>query len=285
MSKNRKAVVIGYATSDYIVELSETFAGSGTTAVANRSNSDWPRPGGAALYASRQLARAGHMAAPITWLGKDADGERYRAVCEEGGVELQGVMTCETGSTPLCILIYQPNGDYGCLFDPGVEGDESLNGAQRNLIIAADLVLIAIGPPAIGAELLEHIKPDAIVGWIAKQDDVNYPMGLRKLYASRADYIFCNSGERAFVDASIDDSGAAAPVIFETRGRAGVLIDGSAERILVPTEAINVSDATGAGDTFAGATMASVLSGAATIEESVQSGILAAGELLKSRVH
>jgi ribokinase len=285
MSNRKKAVVVGYATNDFVVELADTFAGTGTTPVSHRQNSGWPRSGGAALYASQELARAGHMAAPITWIGKDADGDRYQVACRESGVGLEGVMSMDEGKTPTCILIYQPDGRYGCLFDAGLGGTERLGDAQCDLISSADLVVIAIGPPALGDNVLKHIGPDAIVGWIAKQDDVNYPMRLRKLYASRANYIFCNAGERAFVDASIDHGRSPQPVIFETRGSAGVLIDGSAERLMVPTEAIDAPDATGAGDTLAGATMASVLSGTVSIEESVRIGVAAAGALLNSRIH
>lgn len=284
MSGSRKAVVIGYATNDYIVELAEPFSGTGTTAIRRRPESGWPRSGGAALYASRQLALAGHQSAPITWIGKDADGERYQAACRETGVQLQGVAVLDQGQTATCLLMYQPNGDYGCLFDRGIGGTERLDDTQRKLIRSADLVLITIGPPALGNEVLENIAADAIVAWIAKDDDLNYPMNLRKRMASRADYIFCNSGERAFVDRSVEDRSGVRPTIIETRGSNGVIISGSEEPPLLPLESVHSPDATGAGDTLAGATMASVLSAEVSIEESVRRGIAAAGELLKSRI-
>lgn len=284
MSGSRKAVVVGYATNDYIVELAEPFSGTGTTPIRRRPESGWPRSGGAALYASRQLAFAGHQSAPITWIGKDDDGERYQAACRKAGVQLQGVAALDQGQTPTCLLMYQPNGDYGCLFDQGIGGTEGLDHTQRNLIRSADLVLIAIGPPALGKEVLENIAADAVVAWIAKDDGLNYPVNLCKLIASRADYIFCNSGERAFVDRSIEDRSGVLPAIIETRGSNGVIISGSDNPPLAPLESINSPDATGAGDTLAGATMASVLSGEVSIEESVRRGMAAAGELLKSRV-
>ena len=51
-------------------------------------------------------------------------------------------------------------------------------------------------------------------------------------------------------------------MIFETRGEAGVLVDDGGDVRTVPTRRLKVYDATGAGDVFAGATLAAVLKGA-----------------------
>jgi ribokinase len=75
----------------------------------------WPRAGGAALYASAALAKASVAAAPLTWIGDDADGEFYRAACGS----LAGVAVTPGAPSTRCLLIYNADGSYGCLLRPG----------------------------------------------------------------------------------------------------------------------------------------------------------------------
>ncbi|MCG8369405.1 MAG: carbohydrate kinase family protein [Proteobacteria bacterium] len=279
-----RAVTTGFATVDYAIELAEQFDGTGTRTVKHTARDAWPRAGGAALYACRQLVRAGIAAAPVTWIGSDAGGECYEAVCREEGIPLTGVRIRKGGTTATCFLIYQPDGDYGCLFQPPCAEPRSLASKQRELLAGAEFVLIAVGPPALSGEILATISPQAIVAWVAKTDLTAYPQHVRNAYARRADYIFCNAGEREFVDASFDGRRASDQVIVETRGGEGVLIDTGDRRLVVPVaESIETPDTTGAGDTLAGGTMASILTGESNLEVAVAAGIARSAELLRSR--
>ncbi len=282
--QSKCAVATGFATVDYVVELDEQFSGTGTKEIKRLPKHAWPRAGGAALYTCRQLSKTGFNAAPITWTGTDAGAKHYRAACRESDVNTEGVVSPRGGATPTCILIYQPDGNYGCLFDPGNCHPERLTAEQQSLFQAADLVLVAVGPPALADEILSCIRPDAIVAWIAKSDYTANPEHVSAKYAARADYIFCNGDERRFVNSSIASAGTVSPVIVETHGSREVLIDCSDRQFVLPVKATETPDTTGAGDTLAGATMAQILNGQGDLSLAVEAGIKQATSLLKARL-
>lgn len=280
---NPRAVATGFATLDYVVELSEHFSGTGTKRIRHRPQSAWPRAGGAALFTCRQLAKAGFDAAPITWIGADANAQLYRAACREYSINTVGIESHAANTTPTCILIYQPNGDYGCLFDSGGGAPEKLSETQRSLLQTADLVLIAAGPPSLGNEVLSLIRPDAIVAWIAKTDHFAYPEDLRRRYSARADFIFCNSGERFFVDASFKGPKSERQIIVETRGGDGILVDTLNQKLFISVDYVETPDTTGAGDTLAGATLAQFLGGNTDMRSAIDYAIKETASLLKRR--
>jgi ribokinase len=222
-------------------------------------------------------------AAPVTWVGSDKGAAQFTAACEASNLSIQGIEASEEMATPTCFLIYQPDGSYGCLFQPGPSHPRELTGRQRKLIEAADLVLIAVGPPELSDEILRLIREDAVVAWIAKTDHTAYPLQVRERYAARADYIFCNSGERSFVNASFGRPRTSRQAIIETHGKDGVLIDTLDHEFSVSVDPVQTSDTTGAGDTLAGATMACILAGACDLRSAVETGIRRSGELLEGR--
>ena len=279
----KRAVATGFATLDFVVEVSEQFLGTGTREIRHSPTCSWPRAGGAALYTCRQLARVGMIATPVTWVGADRNADLYKEACHEGDVNSDGVVVVQGSTTPTCILIHQPDGNYGCLLDSGRKHPERLTLRQRSLFQTADLVILAIGPPSLAKEILSLIRPEAIVAWIAKLDHAGFPERVRNLYSARANYIFCNHGERNFVEASFSIPRSENQVIIETRGSDNVLIDGHKQQIYIPVDAIETSDATGAGDTLAGATMAQVLRGQVDLKLAVEEGIRQTALLLKDR--
>jgi len=280
----KRSVATGFATVDYVVELSEQFAGTGTREIKHIPTSAWPRAGGAALYTCTQLAKTGADAAPITWIGTDAGADHYKTACRNCGVSTKGVVSESGGATPTCILIYQPDGDYGCLFDPGNSNPQKLSAQQRFLFETADLVMIAVGPPDLAAEILSLVRPDAIVAWIAKTDHAANPQHVRASYSARADYIFCNGGERIFVDDSFSSPRIERQVIIETHGSNEILIDCHDRQVIIPVKPIETPDTTGAGDTLAGATMAQILAGQTDLGIAVEAGVKATASLLRNRL-
>lgn len=78
----KKVVVSGFATLDYVVQSSEPFNGTGTVLSELGVANAWPRAGGAALYASRRIAAAGHRSFALTWIGDDGDGGHYLRACQ-----------------------------------------------------------------------------------------------------------------------------------------------------------------------------------------------------------
>ena len=262
MATRRLAVASGYATLDYVVELAESFDGTGTVAMRHRGASAWPRAGGAPLYACRPLAAAGFDAAPLTWIGGDGHARRYLDACRDCDLNLTGIAESAGAMSATCVLMYQPDGRYGCLFDPGARSEpEAIGPRQRMLLETADLVILAVGPPALAAEIVTSISPDAIVAWIAKADHATHRLDVRQRYAGRADYIFCNTDEYAFVESSLPGGTRARPPIIETRGGDGVTLHLGSRLASVPVSRVSSHDTTGAGDTFAGAFLAEILGG------------------------
>ncbi len=93
--------------------------------------------------------------------------------------------------------------------------------------------------------------------------------------------IFCNTGERAWLEASRTSPALAGQILFETRGADGVHVE-AGEAFDLPVSPLTVDDATGAGDTFAGAALAALIAGD-TARVAGEAGIAAAGALLAVR--
>jgi ribokinase len=281
---SKKILVSGYATLDYVVQLDAPFHGTGTATGELGFSGAWPRAGGAALYASRRIAAVGHRAFPLTWIGDDGDGGHYLRACQRAQVCCDAIDKIPGGKTPRCILIYRPDGDYGCLLDTGFHGRESLSSDQAGVASSADHLCISAGPPAATAALLDACAPGADLSWIAKLDPLSFPEELRAVLARRARLIFCNASEREFIETARDCERPDRQIIIETLGSAGVLVDGSDGRRIIPTTALTTHDTTGAGDTLAGETIAQYLTGQVAIETAVERGMSAARNLLIGRI-
>ncbi|HJV43976.1 carbohydrate kinase family protein [Caulobacter sp.] len=272
-------VVAGFATIDYVARVEGDFTGRGTLLMRQGAEDAWPRAGGAALFAGAALARAGVAAAPLAWIGDDGDGETYREACRQAGVSLEGVATMAGASSTRCLLIYNADGTYGCLLRPGAA---LLTEGQRRLVLGTSWLVAAAGPPEILRELLDAVLPSTRLVWIAKDDPACFPPDLVARLSRRADVVFCNAGERAWLEAGREDPAPAGQLLFETRGGGGVRVEGAGEAFQLPVVALAVDDATGAGDTFAGAALAALIHGGSS-RVAAEAGIAAAGTLLKGR--
>lgn len=256
-----KIVVCGFATIDYVVEVDGDFRGRGTLPMRDDPEALRPRAGAAALYTGAALAAQGFDVSPLTWVGDDEERFIFLSACRAAGLDVTGVSRVAGARTAQCLLIYSADGAYGCVLRSLSGAEEE---AQRDLVARADIVVIAAGNPEVASRLLGLARAEALVVWIAKNDPACFPGWLVAQLVARARYIFCNGAERPWIDGALALAGpAAAPsVIFETRGEEGVLIDQGEESHRVPTRRLKVYDATGAGDVFAGATLAAVLKGA-----------------------
>lgn len=279
-----KVVVSGYATLDYVVQLTAPFHGTGTAMGELGVSQAWPRAGGAALYASYRIAAVGHRAFPLTWIGDDGDGGHYLRACQRGQICCDAVDRRRGEKTQRCVLIYRPDGDYGCLLDTGFHGRESLTPSQASVLGNADHLCIAAGPPGVASTLLETCPEAVELSWIAKLDPFSFPTELRATLARRAKLIFCNASEREFIEAARDSARPDHQIIIETLGSAGVLVDCPEGKRVIPTDALRTHDTTGAGDTLAGEVLAHYLAGQTPIEACVEHGMAAARELLAGRM-
>lgn len=280
----KHVVVSGYATLDYVVHADAQFQGTGTVTGKFGVSGAWPRAGGAALYASRRIANAGLRAHALTWVGDDEDGTRYLGACRDAGILADAVNREANATTARCILAYYPDGDFGCLLDVGSNGQASLTAGQRTVLTGADHLCIAAGPPRAAKAILDVYPPDRPVSWIAKLDRHAFPSELCRQLAQRADIVFCNSGEREFINAAYTGGRPAQQIIIETLGSDGVLIDAPNGKRRIPTTSIDAHDTTGAGDTLAGEVIAQILGGVTTIDDAVLCGMAAARDMLARRL-
>jgi len=285
----RTALVAGYATVDYPARLPQPLSGAATATIEAIQVDRWPRPGGAALYAARRLAIAGHEAYACVTVGEDANGALYLDACREAGIRTGAIRRFKGVRTPWCMLLYHDNGQYTCLIDRG-DVDAAMHSAADLNVAGIDLLCIAAGTPETNAALLSSTANEATVAWIAKRDRQSFPDWLTVELARRSDVIFCNSSERAAVEAARRNGARPNQIVIETRGAEGVRVEQGKLRFEVACDPLPVRDATGAGDTLAGEVLANLLSGkvstgdsAGGLEFAVRRGVAAARELLQSR--
>ncbi len=277
-----KVVVTGYASLDYAVRLDRAPEPDRTTTVVSRA-AQFPRLGGSPAYVAAAIAASGGDATPVTWVGDDGEGQRYRTELRARGVVSHGVGT-RAGRTPVCILAYEPSGGCHCLYHPSLPEPIALDDAQRDLVSAADRLCVTVGPEQATREALKLLRPDAKLIWAVKADARAVPPDLAAALARRADVVVASRGERGFVsDAFARAGGRSAPLRIETRGSEGVAILRDGAETLVPAEPVEADDTTGSGDTFLGGFLAAWKGD--EVELAVASGILAARSLLLTRVN
>jgi ribokinase len=275
-------VVTGYASLDYAVRLDRAAQPDRTATILSRPQ-EWPRLGGSPAYVAAALVRAGARdAAPVSWVGDDADGVRYRDGLVRLAVRADGV-EARSGRTPICMLAYQPDGGCHCFYDPGLAQPPELGAGQRALVAAADCVCLTVGPTEATRAALALARPDATVVWAVKADRRAVPDDLAAALALRADVVVFSRGEAEFVARAV----AAAPrnrprLSVETRGREGVALDRGGALDIVPADPIEASDSTGAGDTFLGGFIAALVGGAEP-RDAASAGAAAARALLATR--
>ena len=279
----KKVVITGYASIDYPAVLDGFFKADHTVLIKQRSADAFPRPGGCPIYVARPLAAAGAATSIVTWVGADDMATMFRDWVRDDGISTQGVATIESGATPMCFMIYQQDGSCCCCFDPGLLGQESLDTRQTQLVQDAELVGITVGPAEIGLQVLGLVAEEAAVAWIAKNDPISYSEALRAELGKRADYVFCNAHERAWIDAALEGRSRPDPLIIETNGAKPVKAEfrGHVEHIDVPP--LRFDDASGAGDTLAGGCLAAIIDGETGPGAIAAAGIAASRKLLEQR--
>lgn len=278
-------VISGYASLDHVIVLDGDIRPGRTTTIVGRPEKAWPRLGGGPAYVAQAVGAAYHgLVAPISWIGKDAAGQTYLSQLSERGISAAGMAEIEGARTPIAVLAYDPSGDCACLYDPGLPPAIGLSDAQRQLIRNADWIVVTIGPAAVTDEILAMLRPEQTLAWIVKNDPRAITAGQMAVLAGRADLIFCNGRERAFLESARNGGAArAGQLIVETQGSRGATFLRNGKSQFVPADPVDVTDPTGAGDTFAGGVIAAMMNGKTDLDAVGRAGNASARALLLER--
>lgn len=271
-----EAVVSGYATLDYVVAAGGEPAARGTSA-ARLVPGAWPRAGGAPLYAGAQLAALGIRTAPLVAVGQDVHATGYAAACAAAGLATDGIVTIAGGRSAACLLVHHNDGSYRCFLDTG-SAAEAPGAAQLAALAGASLMVVTAGPPAIAAALLDRLEARQRLAWIVKADPACFPPALTARLAARADLVFANAGERAFVAAARRPG----QIRIETDGARDIRIISDTAAQTIAVTPVDTADATGAGDSFAGHFLGEWLRGT-TPEAAARAAMAAVAGLLQAR--
>ena len=248
--------VSGYGSLDHAVTLDGFVEGDRTTLIRSRDAEAWPRIGGCPAYVARAVVSAGEDAQVISWMGANTEGLLYRNGLEASGVGGAGVTTIEADRSPTALLVYQADGSCACLYDPALDGQEVLTETQADLIRQASHFCLSVGPPQVVGPILDALAEDTHLYWLTKNDAHAFSPEICAMLSQRADVIICNQAERALIAST-----GKQPVIIETRGDAGVLVEAPDISQIVPVDPVSAPDPTGAGDTFAGHFIATQMNG------------------------
>jgi sugar/nucleoside kinase (ribokinase family) len=279
----RAVAITGYASLDYVVRLDRAPVADATSTIVSRPL-DWPRLGGSPAYVASAMVAAGVDALPISWVADDADGCAYCDALANRGVSDEGIAV-SPGRTPTCVLAYQPDGGCHCFYHPSLAEPLALDAHQLELVAEAPWVCLTVGPPGATRQALAAIHPDAKLVWAVKADPRAVPAELAAAICARADIVAASRAEASFVATALAAAGPSQRrrLLVETRGAEGVALmqDGRVE--LFPVAAVEADDTTGAGDTFLGGFLASLIVGNEAPERAVGAGAQAARQMLLAR--
>lgn len=243
----KRVLVIGYASLDRSMGV-DTFQGAGRTSLVTRPGGG-PEPGGIArLFAGL----ADHSPAAVSWVGQDEASAQWIGALQRRGVNTEAVQQLD-GHMPTSFLFHADSGDTMCFFDAGIADPTGmqLSTSAVEAIRNADVVIVAVGPHAACEQALDVLPPAAELVWVVKADPQAFPVTTRRRLIARADAVLHSHQEDAFMREAW--SSEFPGLVIRTAGADSVQWTHGADAGLAPVEPVSVStDATGAGDWFAG---------------------------------
>ena len=237
--------------------------------------------GGDAANEALVLARLGHSPALVSVVGDDAPGDFVRRILSRAGVDVSALAVHKGLDTGINVVLVRPDGERSFI--------TSRNGSLRRLSLPD--VLPALDSPALASAKVACLASLFVSPMLTLEDtaalfdalkargltlcaDTTRPKQgetLREAGAalSRLDYFFPNLAEAAALTGERDPDAMADALlacgvkrVAMKLGGDGCLLKSRKERHLIPAvPGVSCVDTTGAGDTFAGAFIASILEG------------------------
>lgn len=238
--------------------------------------------GGDASNAAIAAARSGAKAGMLTALGADRAGEAFRALWREEGVEDGAVATNAAAPTGIYFITHDEAGHHFTFHRKGsaaaLLGPEALPEAAIRAAQVLHLSGITLGISDASCDAAFRAMEIAREAGATISLDTNLRLRLWPLARARAcihaaaamaDIVFPSFDDAKALtglteaDAIADFYLALCPRVLLKLGPEGVLMATRQDRQSVPGFRVEAVDATGAGDTFAGAFLARHLDGAA----------------------
>lgn len=231
--------------------------------------------GGKGANQAVAAARLGARVSMIGAVGADANAAPATTNLRNAGVDLSGVRETDE-VTGLSVITVADGGENTITFIPGanalVTDDEVA--AHADLLADADVLLLQGEIPASGFRKATELARGRVVVNLAPVIEVDRAALLR------ADPIMANEHEAGLilaqfgVDVAHNDPHTLARELLQvgfrsvvlTLGGSGALVADGAELVDIPTPAVTAVDTTGAGDAFAGAFAAQLVTGAQLVD-------------------
>ncbi len=283
-----KVVVTGYAGLDHVMRLGALPRKNQTAIVEARLSDTWPRQGGCAPNVARGIAAAQIPTELVSWLGDDAEGERYLRDLRAEGVGTRGVSVREGEHTASTYLFYAADGGSMCFYDPGGVRSLGLSEEQQRLAVEADWLCVTVGPRGVSEDLLEAVPEGVRIVWSVKADPDAFPPAVVRGLLARSGAVVFSHGERPFLERSVAPEDPLSLVtdgalLVETRGEDGVAVLAGEDEHYYPVEPVPVADPTGAGDAFVAGMLARLVRRPDDHEGAVLGGIAAARRFVGNR--
>jgi ribokinase len=215
-------------------------------------------PGGMAGNVAAALARLGSRVRVLGRVGDDADGAFAVTSLKQVGVDTSFVSRLAGVATFSCISLLTPDGEKSLvkLMTSAYRPDAS-DVTESVLEGVRHMHLTSVGDPALCRRVVEAARSSGATASldIERADCPEDATGL--LDAVKGfDLIFCNAESRAFVDAALKRplAGLVAALVT-TLGADGAQVETAEGRISSPGFTPKIVDTTGAGDSFAAASL------------------------------
>ncbi|GGL87649.1 ribokinase [Nakamurella endophytica] len=215
----------------------ETVLGSGFATV----------PGGKGSNQAIAAARAGGRVAFVGAVGEDAFAAPLRAALSGAGVDVSALRTVP-GASGVALITVDGHGENTIVVLPGANSAVTLDGAGRELVGAAGLVVLQLEIPI---EVVTAAATAAAAAGIPVLLNASPARELPEELARAVTVAVVNEGEaRTLGDAVL----SGIPHVVTTLGADGARYRGPDGRAVdVPSTPVTVVDTTGAGDAFTGA--------------------------------